>query len=38
VPPVLRDLVKQALAVAGRTGVGKNVVNAAVQADPGLKR
>jgi predicted O-methyltransferase YrrM len=38
VPPVLRDLVKQALAAAGRTGVGKNVVNAAVQADPGLKR
>jgi predicted O-methyltransferase YrrM len=38
VPPVLRDLVKQALAAAGRTGVGKNLVNAAVQADPGLKR
>jgi predicted O-methyltransferase YrrM len=38
VPPVLRDLVKQALGAAGRTGVGKNLVNAAVQADPGLKR
>jgi predicted O-methyltransferase YrrM len=35
---VLRDVVKQALAAAGRTGVGKNLVNAAVQADPGLKR
>jgi predicted O-methyltransferase YrrM len=35
---VLRDLVKQALGAAGRTGVGKNLVNAAVQADPGLKR
>ena len=37
-PPVLRDLVKRALGAAGRTGVGKNLVNAAVQADPGLKR
>jgi predicted O-methyltransferase YrrM len=35
---VLRDLVKRALGAAGRTGVGKNLVNAAVQADPGLKR
>ena len=37
-PPVLRDLVKRALGAAGRTGVGKNFVNAAVRADPGLKR
>src|SRR5829696_8525266 len=37
-PPVLRDLVKRALGAAGRTRVGKNLVNAAVQADPGLKR
>ena len=29
---------KRALGAAGRTGVGKNLVNAAVQADPGLKR
>jgi predicted O-methyltransferase YrrM len=35
---VLRDLVKRALGAAGRTGVGKNLVNAAVQADPGLRR
>ena len=35
---MLRDLVKRALGAAGRTGVGKNLVNAAVQADPGLKR
>ena len=35
---MLRDLVKQALGAAGRTGVGKNLVNAAVKADPGLKR
>lgn len=35
---MLRDLLKQALGAAGRTGVGKNLVNAAVQADPGLKR
>jgi predicted O-methyltransferase YrrM len=35
---VLRDLVKRALGAAGRTGMGKNLVNAAVQADPGLKR
>jgi len=35
---VLRDLVKQALGAAGRTGVGKNLVNAAVQADPGRAR
>src|ERR687897_3305623 len=37
-PPVLRDLVKRALGAAGRTGVGKNLVNAAVQADPGSRR
>ena len=35
---MLRDLVKRALGAAGRTGVGKNLVNAAVQADPGRKR
>jgi predicted O-methyltransferase YrrM len=35
---VLRDLVKQALGAAGRTGVGKNLVNAAVKADPGSRR
>ncbi len=35
---MLRDLVKRALGAAGRTGVGKNLVNAAVKADPGLKR
>ena len=35
---MLRDLVKQALGAVGRTGVGKNLVNAAVQSDPGLKR
>jgi predicted O-methyltransferase YrrM len=35
---VLRDLVKRALAAAGRTGAGKNLVNAAVQADPGRSR
>ena len=35
---MLRDLVKRALGAAGRTRVGKNLVNAAVQADPGLKR
>ena len=35
---MLRDVVKRALGAAGRTGVGKNLVNAAVQADPGLKR
>jgi predicted O-methyltransferase YrrM len=35
---VLRDLVKRALAAAGRTTVGKNLVNAAVQADPGRAR
>jgi predicted O-methyltransferase YrrM len=35
---VLRDLAKRALGAAGRTGVGKNLVNAAVRADPGLKR
>lgn len=35
---MLRDLVKRALGAAGRTTVGKNLVNAAVQADPGLRR
>lgn len=35
---MLRDLVKRALAAGGRSGVGKNLVNAAVQADPGLRR
>ena len=35
---MLRDLVKRALGAAGRTGVGKNLVNAAVQADPGSRR
>ena len=35
---MVRDLVKRALGAAGRTGVGKNLVNAAVLADPGLKR
>jgi predicted O-methyltransferase YrrM len=35
---VLRDLVKRALGAAGRTGIGKNLVNAAVQADPGRAR
>ena len=35
---MLRDLVKRALGAAGRTGAGKNLVSAAVQADPGLKR
>jgi predicted O-methyltransferase YrrM len=35
---VLRHLVKQALGAAGRTGVGKNLVNAAVKADPGSRR
>ncbi len=35
---MLRDLVKRALGAAGRTGVGKNLVNAAVLADPGLAR
>jgi predicted O-methyltransferase YrrM len=35
---VLRDLVKRALGAAGRTGVGKNLVHAAVLADPGLAR
>jgi predicted O-methyltransferase YrrM len=34
----VRELVKRALGVAGRTGVGKNLVNAAVQADPGARR
>ena len=36
--PVLRDLVKRALGAAGRTGVGKNLVHAAVLADPGRAR
>jgi predicted O-methyltransferase YrrM len=35
---VLRDLVKRALGAAGRTGVGKNLVHAAVLADPGRAR
>ena len=35
---MLRDLVKRALGAAGRTGAGKNFVNAAVQADPGRWR
>lgn len=35
---MLRDVVKRALGAAGRTTVGKNLVNAAVQADPGLRR
>lgn len=35
---MLRDLVKRALGAAGRTGVGKNLVNAAVLADPGRAR
>jgi predicted O-methyltransferase YrrM len=35
---LLRHLVKQALGAGGRTRVGKNLVNAAVQADPGLRR
>lgn len=35
---VLRDLVKRGFGAAGRTGVGKHVVNAAVGADPGRRR
>lgn len=35
---MLRDLVKRALGAAGRTGVGKNLVHAAVLADPGRAR
>jgi predicted O-methyltransferase YrrM len=35
---VLRDLGKRALGAAGRTRVGKNLVNAAVRADPGRAR
>jgi predicted O-methyltransferase YrrM len=35
---VVRDLVKQALGAAGRTGIGKNLVNAAVRGDPGRAR
>lgn len=35
---MLRDLVKRALGAAGRTGVGKNLVHAAVLADPARKR
>lgn len=35
---MLRDLVKRALGAAGRTSVGKNLVNAAVQGDPGRAR
>ena len=35
---MLRDLLKRALGAAGRTGVGKNLVHAAVLADPGRAR
>jgi predicted O-methyltransferase YrrM len=35
---VLRDLVKRALGAAGRTGPGKNLVHAAVLADPARAR
>lgn len=35
---MLRDLVKRALGAAGRTGVGKNLVHAAVLADPARAR
>jgi predicted O-methyltransferase YrrM len=35
---VLRDLVKRALGAAGRMGAGKNLVHAAVLADPGRAR
>lgn len=35
---MLRDVVKRALGAAGRSGAGKNLVNAAVQADPGSAR
>ena len=35
---MLRDLVKRVLGVAEWTGVGKNLVNAAVQADPSRAR
>ena len=35
---MLRDLGKRALGAAGRTTVGKHLVNAAVQADPGRAR
>lgn len=35
---VLRDLAKRALGAAGRTGIGKNLVHAAVLADPGRAR
>jgi predicted O-methyltransferase YrrM len=35
---VLRDLVKRGLAAAGRTAVGKNLVHAAVLADPARAR
>jgi predicted O-methyltransferase YrrM len=35
---VLRDLVKRALGAAGRTGAGKNLVHAAVLADPARAR
>lgn len=35
---MLRDLGKRALGAAGRTGVGKNLVHAAVLADPGRAR
>jgi predicted O-methyltransferase YrrM len=38
VPHVLRDLVKRALGAAGRTRAGKNLVHAAVLADPGNAR
>ncbi|MBA2332212.1 MAG: class I SAM-dependent methyltransferase [Actinobacteria bacterium] len=34
----MRDLVKRALGAVGRTGVGKNLVHAAVLADPGRAR
>jgi predicted O-methyltransferase YrrM len=36
--PVLREVVKRGLAAAGRSVAGKHLVNAAVQADPGLRR
>ena len=35
---MLRDLVKRAIGAAGRTGVGKHVVHAAVLADPASTR
>lgn len=34
----MREVVKRTLAAAGRTTVGKHLVNAAVQADPGSRR